>query len=418
MSLLRIRCGLSVELLRWQWVLIDNGHPPIPREGKVEHLPKHADSVQLIIPASQVLITRTRLPKAARNRAGSILSFAVEEDTLREPDNNQVSWIGSAGEDDVLAVVDKKGLKQALDALDAAAIRVDEVNCETLLLPWVAGEWSLAWNGLESFVRTGEFEGTATDCGDEISPPLSLQLMLEDAGAREATPTSIALYTIPTATAMASGSASEPAGKTVIPPDIPAWLRELGVPVRFAGHWDWRNAPGDRSISLLPVRKRWRLSSGLLSRLRPAAWIAAVALAVHSMALIVDWALLVDEQRVLRHQMETRFREIFPMAVAVVDPPLQMRRKLIEARHAAGVPDNADFLPMMGTLAPILQELAPGGLRSVAYESGNIALELAIDEGLARRIAVRLRESGLDVNISPVPAEKQSGIILITVRTM
>lgn len=417
MSLLRIRCHLLEEPLSCQWIWIGEDGLPLTGEGQIADLPKNARSVQLIIPAAQVLLTRARLPDAARRQAGSVLAFAVEEEMLREPDANQVSWIGSAGDEGILAAVDKKGLTECLDALQAAAIPVDEIYCETLLLPWTPGEWSFAWDGQEGFVRTGEFEGGATDCGDDPSPPLSLHLMLEDAERHGARPASIALYTVEPEGAMTfEGSAGGTMKNPAAAPDIEAWQRVLGIPVYIAGTWDWRRAP-QSSISLLQERKRWPLFSGLFSRLRPAVWIGTAALVIHSLAVATDWALLANEERALHQQMETRFRAIFPAAVAVVDPALQMRRKLAEARHAAGVPDTADFLPMIKTVEPGLNELAPGSLRAVSYDSGRITLELAAEEGLANRIAAQLRENDLSVDINPAPADAGGGVIVLVVRT-
>ena len=416
MSLLRIRRHLLEGSLSCQWIWIGNDGLPLAGEGPIADLPKNANSVQLIVPAAQVLLTRARLPNAAKRRTGSILAFAVEEEMVREADANQVSWIGSAGDEGVLAVVDKKGLTGCLDALQAAAIRVDEVYCETLLLPWAPGEWSLAWDGCEGFVRTGEFEGGATDCGDHTSPPLSLNLMLKDAERRGARPASIALYPIVPGGAMAfEGGVGGVMGDTTTAPDIEAWQRVLGIPVYIAGAWDWRRA-SQSSISLLQERKRSPLFSGLFSRLRLSIWISAAALAIHSLAVAADWALLDNEERALHQQMEARFRAIFPAAVAVVDPALQMRRKLVEARHGAGLPDAADFLPMIKTVGPALSELAVGSLRAVSYDSGRITLELAADEALANRIAAQLRETGLSVDISPPSSDAGSGIILLAVR--
>lgn len=414
MSLLRIRCQLLEDPLKCQWALIDSEREAVTGEGRFADLPKRTGHVQLIIPAAQVLLTRVRLPQAARRRTGSMLSFAVEEETVPDPDDNQVGWIGSAGDEDVLAVVDKKRLKQCLDALDAAAIGVDEIYCETLLLPRTEGQWSIVWNGIEGVVRTGEFEGAATDCGDATTPPLCLQLILETERSREARPpASIALYTTP-GRGGSAGDALEPSGM----PDIEAWQRTLGVPVRFAGPWDWRIAPSASSTNLIQERKRWQLFSRILPRLRAAALIGAMAVTIHSIALIVDWVLLSNEQRGLRQQMETRFRGIFPAAVAVVDPALQMRRKLVEARQTAGIPDTADFLPMLQIAGLGLNELAPGTLRAMSYDNERMTLELAIDEALARRIAMRMQESGLSATVVTASAETRNGTIALVVEAL
>ncbi|KIO49075.1 general secretion pathway protein GspL [Nitrosospira sp. NpAV] len=406
------------EAQRCEWVCIKNDHEPITGEGPLEEQlvdllqctrDTRAGHVRLILPATQVLLTRTRLPGTARHRTSAMLAFAIEEETLREPDANQVSWIGNTGDDDVLAVFDKKRLQHWLDVLGAAGIRVDEIGCETLLLPWVAGEWSLAWDGREGFVRIGELEGAATDCGNRASPPLSLQLMLEEAATHGARPASIALYTMV--------PAEQLAGEPILTPDIDAWQRELGVAIRLEGDWNWRKGSLDANVNLLQERKRWRVFSGLMARLRLTAWIVGGALVLHAIALVVDWTLLANEQRALRQHMESRFRAIFPDAVAVVDPALQMRRKLAEARHSAGVSDSSDFLPMIEMAAVSLKELAPGSLRAITYENTRMTLELvALDEAAMRHVVARLRESGLNVDVSPVPAGMGTGVVVINLR--
>ncbi len=399
MSLLRIYVSPLDPPQRCQWAFV-NGREPVSGEGRIADLPRRAERIQLVIPAAQVLLTRARVPQGAR-RPGSVLAFAVEEKTAGEPDANQVSWLGAVGDEDALAVIDKAGLARWRDALDAVGIRGYEVHCETLFLPWATGEWGLAWNGREGFVRTGEFEGAATDSGDRETPPLALRLMLEEADAHTAGPTSIAIHT----------TAPDAA------PDLDAWTRELGIAVRLAGAWDWRTAPADAGVSVAQERQRWRAFSGAVSGLRPAAWILGAALAIHAIALVVDWTSLASEQRALRQQMESRFRTAFPDAVAVVDPALQMRRKLVEAHHAAGQPDSGDFLPMIEKVAAGMKGLPAAGLRILSYESGRMTLELAGgDEAAVQRIVMRLVQSGLSVEPAAALKRPGSASVVITVR--
>ena len=401
MSLLRIYASLRDAPQRCQWALVNSGREPVVGEGRLAELPRRAERVQLVIPAAQVLITRARIPQGARRRPGSALAFAVEERTAGEPDANQVSWLGAVGDEDALAVADKAGLERWRQALGAVGIRGYEVHCETLLLPWQTGEWSLAWNGSEGFVRSGEFEGTATDCGDRQVPPLSLRLLLEDVQARSAGPSSIAIH--PTSQEAA--------------PELAAWQSELGIAMRMAGTYDWRTVPAAAGVSLAQERQRWRFFSGTAAHLRPAAWILGAALALHAVALVVDWMSLANEQRALRQQMESRFRASFPDAVAVVDPVLQMRRKLAEARHAAGQPDSGDFLPMIETVMAGMKNLPEGSLRILSYESGRMTLELAATaEASVSAILTRLTRAGMSVERRAASKRPGGGTVVITVR--
>ena len=401
MSLLRIYASLAETPARSQWALVNDAQEPVSGEGPPAQLPRRAARVQLVIPAAQALLVRTRVPSAARHRAGTVLAFAVEDQTIDEPDANQVSWLGAAGEDDIVAVIDKAGLERWRKALSAVGLRNYEIHCETLLLPWTRSEWSLAWNGREGFARTGEREGAATDCGDRASPPLSLRLWLEAARARNAAPDSIALYTtIPGAE-----------------PDVEAWTRELGVAVRPAGPWDWRAAPPGAGVVLTQERRRWGAFDGIAARLRPAAWILAAAAVLHAGALAVDWALLASEQRALRQQMESRFRALFPDAVTVADPALQMRRKLAEARHTAGVADNGDFLPMIERIATAMKIVPECALRVLSYESGRMTLELAAPtESRVDRLTTALTQAGLSVARSSAAKRGGGAAVVLTVR--
>jgi general secretion pathway protein L len=407
MSLLRIYASLRGAPQQCQWALVSEGREPVVGQGPLAQLPQRAERVQLVLPANEVLITRANLPQSAKRHAGSVLAFAVEEETLGDPDANQVSWLGSAGGADVLAVADREGLKAWHDALAAVGIVEYEVHCETLMLPLTPGEWSLAWDGREGFVRSGAVEGAATDCGDRENPPMSLRLMLDEAKARIEAPKSIALH--PAANAADTGPDAAP--------DLAAWQQQLGIALRLARPWDWRSASSDAGVSLAQERQGWRLPPGTLQRLRPAAWLVAIALVVHALALTADWTRLAGEQRSLRAQMEARFRTAFPDAVAVADPALQMRRKLTDARHAAGQPDSGDFLPMVEKVANALKEVPAGALRIASYESGRMTLELAaVDEGGVRRIVARLLQNGMRVDTAPAGTRGGNATVVLTVR--
>lgn len=402
MSLLRIHVSLREGPRHCDWSLISEGREPHVGSGPPEQLPQRAQRIQLVLPAADVLITRSRLPQSARRQSGAVLAFAVEEQTLGDPDTHQVTWLGSAGGADVLAVLDRTRLAPWQEALEAAGIRGYSIHCETLMLPWMPGEWSLAWDGREGFVRTGEFEGAGTDFAEPGSPPLSLRMMLDDAKSRGEAPASIALY------ATAPDSL----------PDLEPWQRALGVALRPAGSWNWRSAPADAGVSLAQEQARWRLAPATLARLRPAAWIAGAALAIHAIALVVDWTRLALDQRSLRAQMENSFRANFPDTVSVVDPALQMRRKLVEARRAVGQPDGSDFLPMVTIVAEAVKGLPAGGLRVLSYESGRMTLELAVlDEAGSRRLVARLLESGLRAETSRGATGSGGSATILTVRT-
>jgi general secretion pathway protein L len=185
-----------------------------------------------------------------------------------------------------------------------------------------------------------------------------------------------------------------------------AWLQTCAA---LPGHPAWIGCAGFCALAVL---------ASVRARLRPAAWIVGVALTVHALALVVDWTRLASEQSSLRARMESRFRAAFPEAVAVADPALQMRRKLTDARHAAGQTDSADFLPMIEKIATALKEAPAGALRIASYESGRMTLELAaVEEAGVRRIVARLLQAGMRVDAAPAGTRGGSATVVLTVRS-
>ncbi len=400
MSTVRIRCSLADPPLRCTWATSDGVHTH-PGEGQLSEVPRGTGRVQLVIPGSQVLLLRMRLPKGVRRQSDPVLAYAVEEQIACDPETARVLWVGSAGGQDVLAVMDRIALDRWLEAVYALGFSDCEVQCETLLLPLREGAWSLSWDGREGLLRTGQVEGMATDRGSRDSPPLVLRTAIAEATGRQDRPEAIEIYATSKDTA----------------PDLQVWQRELGIPVRLGRPWKWFDSPKNQGVVLLRQRRQWRGLQAWLPALKPAIWIAAVALVLHAGALVVDWSMLAREQHAIRKSMEQRFRATFPDTVAVVDPALQMRRKLAEARHTAGVADTGDFLPMIDRVAAAITTLPAGSLRALAYDSGRAALELSgLDEAAVRQLVERLAQSGL---VADTPAEwrrHKNGNITITVR--
>ena len=386
MKQLRIHASLGESSSQCRWALVDGsqvvdaGMGVLPDLSHLSRLPTDDRRVALVLSASDMLFVRALIPDSARHRTNDVLAFAVEDMTLTDADANSVRCIGACDGEKVLAVIDKPGLTRWCTSIHAARPVMFTLHCETLMLPWLAGSWSLAWNGREGFVRNGSLEGAATDCGSRDSPPLMLRLMLDAAKARGAMPATIAVFTTGPDAA----------------PDVAQWQQQLGVPLQMQGSWDWRTADAGPDIGIQQQRvagSRWQ---PLLQRFKPALWIAATALAIHCVGLLADWALLVNQQNNLRQQMEAKFRSAFPDAQAVADPALQMRRKLAEARHSAGEQDAGDFLPMIGTVAEALKELPPGTLHAVAYAGGRVTLEINSSDGmLVNRVLERLQQGGL-----------------------
>src|SRR5262249_40035104 len=146
-------------------------------------------------------------------------------------------------------------------------------------------------------------------------------------------------------------------------------------------------------------------SPGIARMLRPALWIAAIALALHVLATVGQWGWL-------RWQAFAADRELNAVARAAVPefaegktaeaaaPALARRERAF--RHRAGLAARDDFVPLLARAAPVLGTLPRGALRSLAYADGHLLLELGkLPDKDPARLQSELRRSGLVAIVAP-----------------
>lgn len=385
---LRVRLPEAVfdEDAECSWVL----HEPtgrISREGidRARLLPP-AEHVELIAPASRVLLTSTTLPKRNQQRLRQqVLQFAVEDRITVEPERVHVV-LGPRLPDSThaVAVVDREWLGQWVAAFRDMGRAPRSVFVETCLPPLQADAWTVVWRGADGFVRTGEASGMALDTAGPASPPAVLQLALQEATMKASAPTAVIVH---------------PEESSL--PDLDGWSSALHVPCVAGETWHWSQWQGPAGLDLLQgeLAPRSRLRE-LLPRLRPAFVIASLILALHIFGTLGHWAVLNHEKSQLQSEMRSIFRTAFPEAQAVVDPPLQMRRQLQALRRAAGEPQSGDFVPL---LAQAAQAFAGDSarVRNVSYDRGRLQIDIELGsrsdaEALLQRLRARGSAASLD----------------------
>lgn len=353
----------------------------------IASLPKGHECVA-VVAADRVLNIAAALPPGGRRRWQTVLPFVAEEFTLTDPeDNHVVPGPALANGRRMLAVVDKAWIKRIVEAAHQARLSLRRMVTETCLPPLAADGWTVVWDGAGGFVRTGAASGVALDIGDAGAAPLALRLSLD---AAPQLPQKIELR-------FGHEVAAEQRA-------MPQWS-DVQIPLVAGAEWDWRRAaiPEDALNLLWGAFTPRAKFQEWWPKLRPAAYLLAAVLAVEMAGSNIEWAMLAGQKAQLGKEMQRTFRATFGDSVTLVNAPLQMQRNLAEIRHAAGVPDAGDFLPLFNRAGSSLAALPAGSVAAMHYEAGR----LDIDMKLARRedfpaLLQSLKSSGLGAQLGEI----------------
>lgn len=375
------------------WTLVrPDGTPASEGESLIAGLPS-ARRTTLVVAASRVLLANATLPSRGARRIRGALAYLVEDQLTSDPESVHAIAAGAPrGKLQSIAVIEREWLQGLIASFEAAGIRPDSVTAETCLPPIADREWTLVLRDDGGFLRTGEAAGMSFDGALDGAVPDVLRLALDAARGAGSAPLRIVI-------------------RADSPPDVNAWVRELGVPCEAAGPWRPWQCVGRPSIEFL--QGDFARTSGALSRLwprlRPAALLAASAVAIEVAGTFCHWGVLRYEKAQLEARMNDQFRAAFPQAQAIVDPALQMRRNLQAARAAAGVPFEGDFLPLLANAA----RANPGArwnVKTVGYEAGRLRLDLVLaDRAEADSMLKRFDQESVAVGLEAASPKGPGG---------
>lgn len=366
------------------WALCDDSGAVLQSgSGTLAAMPWAKECIGIVAP-ERTLFLSVKTPPGTRRQWKAALPFLAEDQTLPDPEENHVVLVATpAGDQAILAITDKAWLRRIVDACRTASLPLRRVVPEVLLPSLTQSCWTMVWHGTGGFLRSSSSTGMALDSGDAVTPPLALQLMLNNSVLPR--PERIEVKRMP------SPSGAETA--------MPQW-ENFPVPLIAGGTWDWRRAviPADAPNLLAgelapPARPlEW------WPKLRPVALILLALLLIEMVGSNLQWALLAYEKRSLKSSMEYSFHKAFGKDAVVVNAPLQMQRNMADIKHGAGLEDESDFIPLMDLSASTLGRLPAGAIRELHYEGGR--LEVEVNTASASELEMLqsgLRNSGLAV---------------------
>lgn len=338
-------------------------------ESSVAMLPK-AMGCELVLHASDCVLLDVRLPRLTRSKLASALPSLVEERIATDVD--RVHVVATERDPDgvaVAAVVDRAMLSRALDVFKRAGRPVVSALAHPLALPWEPGKWHVRLRDQAGSVRTGNASGVALSASG--GSPVELQLLI--------------------AQAIVKPVAIEVDGDC----DVNQWSEVLGVEVR-------QISPDQRAPAVTLDLMQYEFSPGVADwkKQRTLVLLGALLLLVSVGGLNLHaWKLHVEEKR-LRARMSQIVSEAIPGVAAVLDPLLQVQRKVAALRAGAGI-GGSGFLSDSLALS---EAIDTNTLDSLEYRDGALLVGFSqdvADTDLKRKeLIARCAEAGLVLRFS------------------
>ncbi len=370
------------------WAIHAGDGPPSTGSGRLEDAAKSAAGIRdvwILVPSSQVTLTRVRVPTRQRQQLAQALPYALEEALVDDVETLHFA-IGRRDADGAVAtaVVARETMETWLARLQSAGIEPSLMTPDVLGLPLPAtGHWSLCIDGALVLFRTGEQSGFACDRRnlDELISALP-------DGER---PTALALHRCNDA--RDDGWPYEP------PPDLPIETIEHRRPlIALLVDGLLSSSP----LDLLQGRySRNRQLEQFWQHARPAAFLAGLLVVAVLARDLVTSIGLERERQSLAEATESLYRATFPEDRRLVNLRVQAERHLEALRKAVSPGEEAAFFALMRQAAPVLSSTAGLRIQRLTYRNGVLSLRLtvpslAVVEGLKERLG---RQGGNEVRI-------------------
>ncbi|MEZ5659292.1 MAG: type II secretion system protein GspL [Burkholderiaceae bacterium] len=300
-----------------------------------------ARSVRLIFDARDVTLLHVKLPPLSGAKLRQAIPNAVEDRLLQDTSTCAFA-LGPVDADGrrLIAVLDRGWLDFVLGAFQRRGLRVASAWPAQLVAPLRANELSLVCIGDGIAVRTGESEGLGWTAGVEASErqqafasllatvlaPPGLDLGEGMAGEPEPAADGDGEDDPETALATGADAPGEPGTGALhvrrvrLLSDDPSWrepliaaIRQLRIGARAGSLPIPKASPIDLLVAAQKPTVARRVADIDWRAWRLPLWLAAGAMAVFLLGLNLHWGKLSAEKRDLRANLETRYRQTFPM---------------------------------------------------------------------------------------------------------
>ena len=359
-----LRPGVDPDMVSWV-MFDDNRQAQQIHQGSLDEVSEHiaGNKVIVVVPGDDVLLNKVSLPTQNRKKMQTALPYALEDQLVSDIEQLHFA-IGERNErgEVACAIVAHKKMQDWINKLKQFGIHPHVMVPDILALPFVEGAWSMLVEDNDVIIRTGNQSGMSVDENQAMD---YLPILLDEHA--DDKPEQFMVYKTD---AMADAKAS----LSVF--DLPVTEDNISNGILTFVHGLVIND----TINLLQGEYSRREQMGKIWR----PWLPAAAMfgALVLLQLVITtshYFQLKSQSNELRAQVEQTYRSAFPQAKNVVNPRVQMERKLKELRGGSGLGGDG-VLGLLQSSGPALKKASGLMIKSVRYKEGKLNIDIVIND--------------------------------------
>ena len=335
-----------------------------------------AERTVVVIPARRVVYIETPLPAVSAAKRDALLRYAIEDKLTIDPATVHAVVLGTSASPmstmHVVAAIDRAWLASALRWLRDAGFEPAQAVSAAALIPVASGEWALVLEGAHGLARRADgfaysfdVENPATQAtGIALEPPFTLALALKEARGHQVAPSQLVVFT------------DQPADAAW----VQSWQRILDCPVRVAARPVPKMVTAAAGNLLSGELAPRSTGGGWMVMLRPVLVMIALIVFFQIAFIVADAWRLDQRRRSLEREMTQLFKQAFPNAQAIVDPPLQMQRNLDAMKRERGLGGGDDARLGLARLSVILNAVPALVPRHISIREGTVSVEALVPD--------------------------------------
>lgn len=366
-----------------------------------------AERTVIVIPARRVVYIETPLPPVSAAKRDALLRYAIEDKLTIDPATVHAVVLGVAASNGtthhVIVAIDRAWLAGALRWLGDAQIEPAQAVSAAELIPVATGEWGLVLDGAHGLARRADgfaysfdVENSASNADVPDDPPFALALAMKEARDHHISPSQLVVF------AHHANAASW----------IATWQRVLECPIKVAALPKARMVSSGAGNLLVGEFAPRSTGNGWRKALKPALVLIATIAVLQIAFIVIDAWRLDQRRRVLEKEMTQVFKEAFPKAQAIVDPPLQMQRNLDTMKRERGIGTIGNARLALAQVTAILNDVSAPVPRRVSIREDVVSIETLItDPAMQSALKARVAET-----LGATFTRDSSNIVQVTVR--